>query len=66
MGRDVVATSAAARDVLADADRILGVPLSQYCFDGPAERLNATDVSQPAIFAVSVATMVRVRRMFLA
>jgi len=50
---------AAARAVFDDADSILGdslgAPLSQICLEGPAERLNRTDVSQPAIYAVSVA-----------
>lgn len=33
----------------------LGAPLTTLCFEGPAERLNQTDVSQPAIFAVAIA-----------
>lgn len=48
-----------ARAVFATADRLLadrlGAPLSTLCFDGPAERLNQTDVSQPAIYVASVA-----------
>jgi [acyl-carrier-protein] S-malonyltransferase len=42
------------------ADKILGSrlgeSLSRLCFDGPVERLNQTDVSQPAIFVTSVAS----------
>lgn len=34
----------------------LGTPLSTLCFEGPAERLNKTDASQPAIYACSVAS----------
>ncbi len=33
----------------------LGAPLSGLCFGGPADRLNQTDVSQPAIYATSMA-----------
>lgn len=55
MGRDVAEVSDAARQVYSDADRILGFQLSELCFEGPAERLNATDMSQPAIFVTSVA-----------
>lgn len=48
-----------ARAVFERADQILGSrlggPLSTLCFEGPAERLNQTDVSQPAIFVTSVA-----------
>ena len=55
MGKDVAAAHPAAMRVFEEADRILNIPLSKYCFEGPAERLNATDVSQPAIFVTSVA-----------
>lgn len=51
--------SAAAAAVFKEADalltRQLGAPLSELCFRGPSQRLNQTDVSQPAIFACSVA-----------
>lgn len=59
MGRAWCQASPAARAVLDEADAVLGdtlgLPLSELCFSGPAERLNQTDVSQPAIYAVSVA-----------
>jgi [acyl-carrier-protein] S-malonyltransferase len=55
MGKDVSEQFPAARAVFAEADRILGFPLSTLCFDGPAERLEATDIQQPAIFTTSVA-----------
>jgi [acyl-carrier-protein] S-malonyltransferase len=53
------AAQAAARAVFARADKHLGtrlgVTLSELCFAGPAERLNQTDASQPAIYTVSMA-----------
>lgn len=59
MGKGWFERSPEARAVFAKADAILGsrlgAPLSTLCFDGPAERLNQTDVSQPAIFVTSVA-----------
>jgi [acyl-carrier-protein] S-malonyltransferase len=55
MGRDVADACSEAREVFSRADDILGMGLSQICFEGPADRLNATDVSQPAIFVTSVA-----------
>ncbi len=59
MGRAWADASDAARETFAQADRILGnslgAPLSQICFEGPVERLNQTDVSQPAIYVTSVA-----------
>lgn len=48
-----------ARAVFAEADAVLGnrlgAPLSKLCFEGPADLLNRTDVSQPAIYACTVA-----------
>lgn len=55
MGRDVAQASAEARRVYEAADRLLGFSISSLCFEGPADRLNATDVSQPALFVTSVA-----------
>jgi [acyl-carrier-protein] S-malonyltransferase len=55
MGRDVAEQHAAARETFAQADAVLGLKLSDLCFEGPPERLNATDVQQPAIFTTSVA-----------
>ncbi|MFQ5423381.1 MAG: ACP S-malonyltransferase [Phycisphaerae bacterium] len=55
MGRDVADVAPEARAVFDRANEILDFDLARLCFEGPAERLNATDVSQPAIFVVSVA-----------
>src|SRR5688572_7044006 len=55
MGRDFHDTSNAVRHVFGTANEILGFELAQISFDGPAERLNQTDVSQPAIYVTSVA-----------
>lgn len=55
MGRDVAAASAAARRVYDRANEVLRFDLAAVCFEGPAERLEQTDIQQPAIFATSVA-----------
>ena len=55
MGKDVAEQHSIAADTFAQADEILGFKLSELCFEGPTERLNATDIQQPAIFATSVA-----------
>lgn len=59
MGKAWFETSAAARAVFEEADAILGdslgAPLSTLFFSGPAEALNRTDVSQPAIYTCSIA-----------
>lgn len=57
MGRDLYVTFSAARAVFDQADRILGIGLSQLCFDGPAEPLNDTLNTQPAILATSIAAL---------
>lgn len=55
MGQDVAVAHASARDTFAEADEILGYKLSDLCFNGPVEKLGATDIQQPAIFTTSVA-----------
>ena len=59
MGKAWHDESPEARAVFQAADRQLGSrlgsPLSELCFSGPADRLNKTDVSQPAIFVASIA-----------
>ncbi len=55
MMADVVECSAAARGVFEQAGGILGFDLADVCFNGPQERLNATDVAQPALYVASVA-----------
>lgn len=55
MGRDVAERYPVAAETFAQADEILGLPLTRLCFEGPAEALEATDIQQPAIFTTSVA-----------
>ncbi len=55
MGRELSEHFPAARDVFAEADRALGFSLSRLCFEGPAEELQRTANTQPAILATSVA-----------
>jgi [acyl-carrier-protein] S-malonyltransferase len=55
MGKDVAQQYPAAAETFAQADEVLGFKLSELCFEGPAQRLNATDIQQPAIFTTSVA-----------
>ena len=55
MGRELAEAFPAARQVFDEADRALGYPLSKLCFEGPAEELQLTANTQPAILAASVA-----------
>src|SRR6478672_10154941 len=47
----------AAKALFDQASAVLGYELLAICTNGPAERLNATDVSQPAIFVASLAAL---------
>ncbi|MEU6672966.1 ACP S-malonyltransferase [Streptomyces sp. NPDC046925] len=42
--------------VLRDAGRTLGVPLAEICVSGTAEQLAQTEITQPAVLAVGLAT----------
>ena len=55
MGADLTVAFPGARAVFAQADEVLGFPLSDLCFDGPAETLNDTLNTQPALFVMGVA-----------
>ncbi len=55
MGKDLFDASRAARDVFEETDDSLGVHLSDLIFNGPADELQDTANSQPAIMAVSIA-----------
>jgi len=55
MGCDVAATSSRARGVYDRANQVLGFDLARLCFEGPAEKLEQTDIQQPTIFTTSVA-----------
>jgi [acyl-carrier-protein] S-malonyltransferase len=55
MGRELAETFQCARGVFKEADAALGFALSKLCFEGPAEELQLTANTQPAILAVSAA-----------
>ncbi|MGO9810661.1 MAG: ACP S-malonyltransferase [Isosphaeraceae bacterium] len=47
----------AVRALFDQAGEVLGYDLRALCFEGPADALEATDVSQPAIFVASLAAL---------
>jgi [acyl-carrier-protein] S-malonyltransferase len=61
MGRQLRETVPAARQLFDSAANILGYDLAEVCASGPAERLNSTIVSQPAIFVTSLAALESLR-----
>lgn len=60
MGKVWAETSPEAQAVFDEADQVLGTSLGQtlssICFSGPAEVLNRTDVSQPALYTCAIAS----------
>jgi [acyl-carrier-protein] S-malonyltransferase len=56
MGKAFFDKSATARGLFEQADSILEFKLSEVCFSGPEERLNQTDVSQPALYVAGIAS----------
>jgi [acyl-carrier-protein] S-malonyltransferase len=57
MAGELCSTLPAARALFDRAATALGYDLLGLCVNGPAERLDATDVSQPAIFVASLAAL---------
>jgi len=55
MGMDLAEKYPIARQTFEEADEVLGIRLSQLCFQGPEEQLRLTENTQPAILTVSVA-----------
>jgi [acyl-carrier-protein] S-malonyltransferase len=57
MGRQLVEFVPAAKALYERAGAILGYDLLQICLDGPAEKLDSTVYSQPALFVTSLAAV---------
>jgi [acyl-carrier-protein] S-malonyltransferase len=57
MGKDLAENFQAAREIFEEADDALGFALSELCFDGPADKLQLTENTQPAILTVSIAAL---------
>ncbi|MEX0715662.1 MAG: ACP S-malonyltransferase [Planctomycetaceae bacterium] len=61
MGRTIAERYPAARALYDRAHEILGYDLAKLCFEGPAEELDSTVISQPAIFVTSLAALEMLR-----
>ena len=57
MGQALAQQESVAARIFAQADSILGFSLSRLCWDGPADDLNDTANTQPAIFTHSIAML---------
>ena len=55
MGKSLADAFPEAAAVFAEADAALGFSISKLCFEGPEEELKRTEITQPALVAVSIA-----------
>src|SRR5206468_12121882 len=61
MGKALYDTLPAARQLFDEAAEVLGYSLADVCFNGPADKLNSTVVSQPALYVCSLAALEQLR-----
>ena len=61
MGRRLAESLPAARELYERAGAVLGYDLAEICFEGPAEDLDSTIYSQPALFVTSLAAIEALR-----
>lgn len=64
MGADLAHTYPRARAIYEEADRLLDFPLSELCWEGPAEVLTQTVNAQPALYVTSIAILRVVQHAF--
>lgn len=64
MGLALVEGEPQAARLFERADSILGYPISEICFNGPAERLNDTLHTQPALLTHSIAVLETLKRRY--
>jgi [acyl-carrier-protein] S-malonyltransferase len=62
MGKRLASQYPAARQLYDRAAEILGYDLASICFNGPAEELDSTVISQPAIFVTSLVALEKLRQ----
>jgi [acyl-carrier-protein] S-malonyltransferase len=61
MGKTISEKYPAAKELYSRAGEILGYDLAKLCFSGPADELDSTVISQPAIFVTSLAALEMLR-----
>ena len=66
MGKDLYEACDVAKGFFDRAEAAVGLDLKTVCFEGPDDVLGRTDISQPAIFTVSVALLESIRSLLSA
>src|SRR6185295_12236615 len=61
MGKKLAESHAGAKRILDEANSVLGFDLADIMWNGPEEKLTATENTQPALFTVSMMAMEWVR-----
>lgn len=61
MGKSLYESSATARALYDEADRVLGWSLTKVCFEGPDAELTQTKVCQPALYVHGLAMLAALR-----
>ena len=61
MGRRLAESLPSARRLYDRAADVLGYDLAKLCFEGPAEQLDSTGCSQPALFVTSLVALESLR-----
>jgi [acyl-carrier-protein] S-malonyltransferase len=61
MGQTIAAQIPAAKELFNQASEILGFDLADLCKNGPKEKLDATNISQPALFVASLAALEKLK-----
>lgn len=64
MGKDLIASSRAAKEIFDRADAALGESLSSLILEGPDAELTLTANAQPAIVTMSIATLAAIRERY--
>ena len=57
MGRAFYDAVPGVRKVYEEAAAVLGYDVAALCFDGPSDRLNLTEYTQPALLTASIAAL---------
>lgn len=57
MGKQLYEDHSMCREVFEEASDALGFDMAKLCFEGPEEKLNSTEFTQPAILTVSIAAL---------